>query len=250
MLDPFGDYATAGYLRNVMAEKDPSIIRHVQHDVFRANLPQAIDYLASVRKIAYAHFLQVHKILFGDFYPWAGQDRRTTAPNSAIRKAATLFCHPNDCQRAVEQALREAQEQKQIAERPGHVMGLLAYGHPFLDGNGRAMLVVHGELCYRSGMAIQWSRISKNDYLAALSKEIEHPGRGHLDNYLCGFIGPRVERDQWLQEVSGLKGLDGSAAEQAAVDGEFTDPQVAAKYSNFEQRRGYELTDAQDASEK
>lgn len=94
MFDPFGDGATAGYLRNVMAEKDPSIIQHVQHDVFRANLPQAIEYLASRPKITYAHFLQVHKILFGDFYPWAGQDRRTTAPNSAIRKGDPCFAIP------------------------------------------------------------------------------------------------------------------------------------------------------------
>ncbi|WP_226981161.1 Fic family protein [Vibrio litoralis] len=28
-------------------------------------------------------------------------------------------------------------------------MGFFAYGHPFIDGNGRIMLIIHNELCHR-----------------------------------------------------------------------------------------------------
>lgn len=146
--------------------------------------------------------------------------------------------------------MREAQERQQIATRPGHVMGLFAYGHPFLDGNGRTMLVVHAELCLRAGMSIQWSRVGKNDCLAALSKEIEHPDQGHLDDYLAPFVGPPVDRDRWMQDISVLKGLDGSEIDQSTVEGKFTDPAVAAKYRHFEQRRGYELAPPQEPSGK
>jgi fido (protein-threonine AMPylation protein) len=34
-------------------------------------------------------------------------------------------------------------------KEPSKVMGLFAYGHPFLDGNGRTMLIIHSELCRR-----------------------------------------------------------------------------------------------------
>jgi cell filamentation protein len=34
-----------------------------------------------------------------------------------------------------------------LAKKPGVVMGQFAWGHPFLDGNGRTMLIVHTELC-------------------------------------------------------------------------------------------------------
>ena len=81
MFDPFGDYDTAGYLRNAMAEKDPEVIKHVQHNIFRANLSETIAYLTSVKRIKYTDFLEVHRILFGDFYPWAGTDRRRTPPS-------------------------------------------------------------------------------------------------------------------------------------------------------------------------
>jgi len=36
--DPFGDFQTAGYLLNTRKDKDPSIVKHQEHSVFRVNL--------------------------------------------------------------------------------------------------------------------------------------------------------------------------------------------------------------------
>lgn len=33
-----------------------------------------------------------------------------------------------------------------MREQPGEVMALLAHAHPFLDGNGRTIMVLHAEL--------------------------------------------------------------------------------------------------------
>src|SRR5580693_367234 len=33
-----------------------------------------------------------------------------------------------------------------MATKPGEIMGYLAFGHPFLAGNGRTIIVVHGVL--------------------------------------------------------------------------------------------------------
>lgn len=57
---------------------------------------------------------------------------------------------------------------------------MLADAHPFLDGNGRTILLVFMELCHRAGFAIDWSRTTKDDYLAALSTEINQPSRAIL----------------------------------------------------------------------
>ena len=88
MFDPFKDFDSAGYLRNFDREKDLTIVKIVEHELFRANLPQAVDYLGHLKDITYPDFLQVHKLLFQGFYPWAGQDRAGTAPESAIHKGA------------------------------------------------------------------------------------------------------------------------------------------------------------------
>jgi cell filamentation protein len=76
-------------------------------------------------------------------------------------------------------------------------MGWFAYGHPFLDGNGRTMLIIHSELCHRADFCIEWQRTRKTDYLTALSAEISSPGKGHLDRYLNLFVGTSRARDLW-----------------------------------------------------
>jgi cell filamentation protein len=73
-------------------------------------------------------------------------------------------------------------------------MGNLAFAHPFLDGNGRTLILVHMELCHRSGFSIDWSRTQKDKYLTELSREIYDPRNGALDAYLSSFISEKLER--------------------------------------------------------
>jgi cell filamentation protein len=83
--------------------------------------------------------LETRRILFEAVYP---QDRQTTAPDLAISRGPILFAHPEDIQRAANYALTCGQDKEFMKAKPGEVMGYLAYAHPFLDGNGRAIMVV------------------------------------------------------------------------------------------------------------
>lgn len=242
MFDPFKDFETAGYLRNTHRVKDARQVKKIEHDLFLANLPDALGFLAAQDQLGYGEYLAVHRILFADFYPWAGQDRAVTAPDIAVSKAGLLFSHPKDAQRAVAEGLRLGQLKARMNAEPGLVMGLFAYGHPFLDGNGRTMLVVHAELCYRAGMSINWSRSTKSDYLAALSEEIRRPGAGVLDRYLLGLKENRLEREVWEQEIFAIKGLGGQVMDH--IEGQFSDALVAEKYRTFDQQRAYQIADA------
>ena len=155
----------------------------------------------------------MHRTLFDGLYPWAGKDRAEVLPDSAIKKGTLYFCHPRDCRLAVSEGLFLAQDKKLMNQRPGFIMGMFAYGHPFFDGNGRTMLLVHAELCFRANMSVNWMRTSKQQYLDALTKEIETPNDGHLDTYLKPFIEPQIPRESWLQSVSAIPGLDGIDAQ-------------------------------------
>jgi len=214
------------------------VIKHMEHNLFRANLKEAFDYLSQNEIIEYADFLEVHKILFGDYYPWAGQDRLATAPHLLVSKAETKFCEPPAIRLAVDQGLRLAQHHDRVSELPGEIMGLFAYGHPFLDGNGRAMLLVHMELAYRAGFSINWSATNKSDYLYALTREIESPGNGILDQYLTSFMGPRIERGQLAGSALSMRGLDGLDGENR-IEGDLRDESVAEKYRQFDEARNY-----------
>jgi cell filamentation protein len=242
VFDPFGDFAHAGYLRNTQGSTDLDLVKRAEHELFRTKLPEALKYLEGKRPIQYEHFLQVHQILFGALYPWAGRDRHEVLPRSAIYKGDTKFSHPADCAKAVQFALREAQEDRhsKMRGRPGYIMGLFAFGHPFLDGNGRTMLVVHTELCYRAGLSIAWQETAKQDYLSALTREIADPNAGHLDAYLKPFQRGRMDRTEWFRSFEAVRGLDGLDAESNEA-ADYSNPHVSQAYEAFDKARGLQL---------
>ncbi len=167
--------------------------------------------------------------------PWAGQDRNQLFPDLAVFKGTpdnprhTAFEHPKGIKRAVEYALRLASDFEYFKNNPGKMMGILAFAHPFLDGNGRTILLVFMELSYRAGFAIDWARTNKVVYLEALSAEIENPSKGHLNQYLSPYIVNITSRSQWPKMIGGIKGLDGLDKENISY-ASLDDPEIQRVY--------------------
>ena len=230
IFDPFNDFEIRGYLRNVFSEKDLSIIKHAEHSAFVAGLADAFNFLSSIQVLAYKDVLHVHKILFGDVYPWAGQDRAQTAPDIAVSRGNVLFSHPQDAKAAVEYALKLSLDKAVMSNKPGEVMGYLAYGHPFLDGNGRTIMVIHAELAQRAGISIDWSKTDKAAYLTALTHEIDKPGAGALDTYLKPYLRSAVGSEHLAEHVISTRGLEGYSTEDNTILGKVTDPELQARY--------------------
>jgi cell filamentation protein len=128
--------------------------------------------------------------------------------------------------------LREEQDKDHMKARPGEIMGYLAYGHPFLDGNGRTIMTVHSVLAQRAGFSIGWSETTKDSYLDALTKEIENPPKGHLDAYLKPFMRAPIAYEQLAIAIVQPPGLGDSAqdAELNEVLGTTEEPAVKAQY--------------------
>ena len=231
--DPFGDFKTRGYLRNLANESDRGIIRRLEHSSFTTGLGQAFAELAEARAISYEHVLRTHKTLFEAVYPWAGQDRTQTAPDIAVVKGNVFFAHPADIRTAVDIALRDGCNGEFMTAKPGEVMGYLAYGHPFLDGNGRTIMVIHSVLAQRAGFSIYWASTDKTDYLAALTKELDAPGKGILDEYLQPFIRDPIDYEGLAAAVVLAPGLDGNADGGDGLNrvlGKNSEPAVQAQY--------------------
>jgi cell filamentation protein len=209
IFDPFGDFERRGYLRNKAGLHNLTAVKEYEHRAFLDRLGEAVEHLQHAEPITYQHVLETHRILFQDVYPWAGQDRQATAPDIAIRRGerSDLFAHPRSVQSAVHHALRLGSDRAYMAEHPGDVMGYLAHAHPFLDGNGRALMVVHGELARRAGISIDWSKIGKENYLDALTRELDRPGKGELVGYLKPFVGPAVAPGHAVATLAKLRGL-------------------------------------------
>ena len=246
--DPFGDFETRGYLRNVAGEKDPDIVRRLEHNSFVTGIDEAFNRLARIDHLTYRDVLDTHKTLFEAIYPWAGQDRAQTAPDIAVSKGEVLFAHPKDARAAVEYGLRLGHDKNLMPNKPGEVMGYLAYGHPFLDGNGRTIMVVHTELAQRAGIAIDWAATDKVAYLAALTHELDSPGKGHLDNYLKRYMRPAVGHENLASHIAQTRGLDGNPDQPLGsneVLGRFSEPDIQARYQHQQQHRQEQVADRQ-----
>lgn len=234
--DPFGDFEAQGYLRNLAKEKDQDIVRRLEHSSFMTGIDAALERLAKVERLSYSDVLATHRILFEAVYPWAGQDRSMTAPDLAISKGPVLFAHPDHIQHAADYALAHGQDPKFMRAKPGVIMGYLAYAHPFLDGNGRTIIVVHGVMAQRAGFSIDWAATRKTDYLAALTKELDDPDKGQLDAYFKPYIRKAVPADRLAAEIAQAPGIDGTD-EQNEVLGNTSDPVLKARYEQQELKR-------------
>jgi cell filamentation protein len=94
---------------------------------------------------------------------------------------------------------------------------------------------VHTELAERAGISIDWAATDKVEYLTALTREMDSPGKGHLDAYLKPFVGVAIGRDGLASHVARAPGLDGNA--QNEVLGKFSDPVLQARYRHQEEQR-------------
>lgn len=190
ILDPFGDYATAGYLRNVYGVKDLEIVGHLETAVFQQEVLGTVRFLRRLQNLRYEHVTETHRQLFNSLYPWAGQDRSVTAPTIAIAKGGhgTLFAHPAECRRAAEHALKLGQDVKYLRAHPGEVFGFFAHAHPFLEGNGRTILTIFAELTRRAGFYVTWEAIGKQEFLDTLTDELLRPSKGILDQLVLGYV--------------------------------------------------------------
>ena len=172
--DVFNDFEQRGYLRNSHALKDPSEIKRIEHFQFQKNARTAFDFLSKTKPLDYESILEIHRILFKDFYPWAGKDRLELTPKLNITKGdlENIFAYPDDIRLAANYALDKGNNRAIMAQKPGEVFGLLAHAHPFLEGNGRTLLLVHSVLAERANISINCKKIETNEFFKGFNTRI------------------------------------------------------------------------------
>lgn len=143
---------------------------------FLTGIDAALDYLKARPSFCYDDILQTHKTLFEGVFPWAGADRLANASHIFVKKGAVIFAHPNDIRKAIDHALEKGQDKAFMAEKPGEVMGHLAYGHPFLDRNGRTIMLIHAELARRANAGETSNPTLKAQYEAQDAKRKDSEG--------------------------------------------------------------------------
>ena len=89
------------------------------------------------------------------------KERLTTAPHLVVSKRndreKISFAYPQDIRRAIDHGPEHGRDKMLLAAKPKRGHGNFAHGHPFLDGNGRTIMVLHCVLAQRAGFSIDWA---------------------------------------------------------------------------------------------
>ena len=111
----------------------------------------------------YAGLQSIHRYMFEEIYPFAGQTRKLNMSKGGFRFASALY-------------LDEALEKITAMPMSTFEQIVAKYvemniAHPFLEGNGRsARIWLDAMLKSALGMAVDWQRIDREDYLLAMER--------------------------------------------------------------------------------
>lgn len=112
-----------------------------------------------------AHLLRIHRFLFEDVYPFAGNLRR-----EQISKGDTLFYPPDLIDRELRRVFRDIHEKAMLHEKDprtqvrnlSYVMANLNIIHPFREGNGRCIRELIRCMALEYGLLINWGNADRD----------------------------------------------------------------------------------------
>ncbi|MDY0211205.1 MAG: cell filamentation protein Fic [Bacteroidales bacterium] len=131
--------------------------KHKAYALFESSLIDNIE-IGSVKGLQ-----QIHAYLFGGLYDFAGQIRQKNISKGGFKFA--IAQHLENTLRQIEQMPENTFDE--IAEKYVE----MNVAHPFMEGNGRSTRIwLDLILKKRLKKCVDWSKISKNDYLGAMVK--------------------------------------------------------------------------------
>ncbi|MEO1207644.1 MAG: Fic family protein [Pseudomonadota bacterium] len=159
-------YPGTRVLRNLHDIRDPAKLEAFERQAVRRRIDQPIP----VGRFDLQHLQAIHKHLFQDVYPWAGELRRVP-----LRKNDQQFMPPDRLEagmadvhrRLTKDDLLRGLDDRQFSEQAGVIIGDINHLHPFREGNGRTQLCYLRELGRVGGHQVEFSRIDKERWIEA-----------------------------------------------------------------------------------
>lgn len=145
--DPYVD-PTTGIMRNSVGARTQPELDRIEA-AFASVRAYELEKGPAIGRYDLDHLRSIHRSLFSDVYPWAGEIRSVV-----IEKGETRFAMPEHIEGAGAQLFRQLGREQNLrglgadefASRAGHYLGEINALHPFREGNGRAQRAFIGQL--------------------------------------------------------------------------------------------------------
>lgn len=161
-------YPGTDVLVNLLDERDPERLSRIERIFTAARIADLLK--KPVRgNFDLEHLKRIHRCIFQDVYPWAGEIR-TVDISKGFR-----FCHAayiekearrlfSRLQERIEKGVRDTGEAVELA---AHALSEINAIHPFRDGNGRAQREFVREMLLKLGFTVEYSRADPSLMLKA-----------------------------------------------------------------------------------
>ena len=182
--DPYC-YPGSNVLRNLFDLRSQAELSKAEADVTYLRIGQ-IERLPIAGKYDLDHLKEIHRRIFRDVYPWAGELRTVS-----MSKGGSLFCRHEflvtEGQRIFDQLRQEnllrALPQDAFCERLSYYFGEINALHPFREGNGRTQRVMLESIAKQAGYKIDFQQISR-ETMVAMSRDAQV---GRLESTIASF---------------------------------------------------------------
>lgn len=121
------------------------------------------------------HFLEIHRYLFEDIYPFAGKLREENIAKEEFRFASWEYIEPE-----LDRLLKQLQSEnyladnlkEKLAERLAYYLSELNVLHPFREGNGRSIREFIRQLALKNGYTLNLKNVLPSKMLQASIESI------------------------------------------------------------------------------
>jgi cell filamentation protein len=170
-IDPHFDSAN-GILRNLRGFTEPrQLDRFERRQALKALIDLAINPVRG--NFDQIHLQAIHKRIFAQVYPWAGELRRV----NIARPASYPFALIQFMQRNLDRTFAQLDAEGHLkglgvtgfVDRVAFYLGELNTLHPFREGNGRTQREFIRELALEAGYRLNWSLVSQKQMYEASS---------------------------------------------------------------------------------
>lgn len=176
-LYPLAETGGVEVLRNNLSLRDEQDLRFAERALSAGRqLELAADPDLVPRTFDVAHWQGIHRHLFGEVYPWAGQFRTVDLAKDTGLGLFTPFLDSEEIPQQTGRLLEGIRSQDMFAgrAREGVLAGLTItlqstnLIHPFREGNGRVQRVLAEHIAEHAGYRLDWSQISTGDQRASM----------------------------------------------------------------------------------
>lgn len=176
-VDPYLDRET-GILVNLVGAKTEAELNMIEADLVAANELQ-IHEQSGVRRHDAEGLASIHKFLFGDIYPFAGEFRTVDIRKNTEDAEFFLICGkiPMALDYVFDELAKEnflrGLPRREFIEKLAYFYDQLNFVHPFREGNGRTQRVFWNFVAEKAGYFVDWSLVvgEENDVASRMAAE-------------------------------------------------------------------------------